>query len=219
MHNIIYIYNTQALANKIMDSLEFKQERFGEAEAVDETAAKNAKKIEAISRAKKKYITELYIRTVRDVTEEYQTMNLELEEKLQKERENNEAFASRPLRLGAASPTGSAAEGQKFFNGCVSCVSVSGRVLPADRVEVHYMAANADRSKEARRLFGLASAGYESALLVTPNDPTILRKYASSLCGYLRIEVRMLLDYIYICYIYSYIYMLYICWSCNCKKA
>ena len=116
-------------------------------------------------------------------------MNLELQEKLQKERENNEAFATRPLRLGAASPTGSAMEGQKFFNGCISCVSIYATMLSADRVVVHFMAANADRSKEARRLFGLASAGYEKALLTTPNDPTILRKYASSLCGYLRIEI------------------------------
>ncbi|CAM9112164.1 unnamed protein product, partial [Ectocarpus fasciculatus] len=183
------IANIKALANKIMDSLEFKEERFGEAEAADEQAAQKAKKAEAISRAKKKYITELYIRTVRDVTEEYQTMNLELEGKLQKERENNEAFATRPLRLGAASPTGSAMEGQKFFNGCVSCVSLYQVALSADRVVVHYMAANADRAKEARRLFGIASSGYEKALLTTPNDPAILRKYASSLCGYLQVEI------------------------------
>lgn len=183
------IANIKTLAGKIMDSLEFKEERFGEAEAADDQAAQKAKKAEAISRAKKKYITELYIRTVRDVTEEYQTMNLELEYKMQKERENNEAFARRPLRLGAASAAGSATEGQKFFNGGISCVSIYQTVLSADRVVVHFMAANADRSKEARRLFGIASAGYEKALLITPNDPMILRKYSSSLCGYLHVEV------------------------------
>jgi hypothetical protein len=68
-------------------------------------------------------------------------------------------------------------------------VSVFTACVSADKVRAHYLAARSGKSKEAQRMYALTSSKYEEALYFAYDDPMILRGFAQSLCGYLKIEL------------------------------
>jgi hypothetical protein len=175
-------------ARKLMATAEFQAEAIGDGSAMNEKSALNAKKNEALQRAKTKYATELYVENMRLCTERFQALFSELEENKRREIEDHKQSARKPLRIGCALSSLASKEGKSYFDGFISCVAIFSRCLSQDRITAHFLAAQADSPKNAQRLHTLSAALYENALLFASGDPELLRNYARSLCSYLKIE-------------------------------
>jgi len=76
----------------------------------------------------------------------------------------------RGLRIGA-SCAGSVPD--NFFQGYIANMSVYPACLSPDRVLAHYLAGAQDRSKDAQRLYAVASSRYEDALTFAPVSSTM----------------------------------------------
>lgn len=176
-------------SKRIMESSEFLAENIGE-QAPDRTAAVKMMRIEALARAKDKYIDELNISYMKEIVNRYVKLRQELEENLRKADHEGREKVFGPLFIGALPPDARNREGSAFFYGDISCLSVYSQFLSADRIKVHYHSSSSDRRVEARRLHIVAASKFEEALkLGSPEgDSGVLKGHAQSICSYLNSE-------------------------------
>lgn len=107
-----------------------------------------------------------------------------------KEVEDGLVRMRKPLRVGASCSGADSSEAKNFFVGCISCVSVYNQCLMADRVQHHFLCSRTDKSRDAQRLYGVASSKFNEALHFAPDDIDVLRGYALALCEYLKVELN-----------------------------
>jgi hypothetical protein len=79
----------------------------------------------------------------------------------------------------------------QYFQGRIACLAFYHTALGADQVRSHFAAAAVSPDEEGDRLFGSALREFHAAIR-QHKDSTMLKRYASCLCGYLRIQQRRL---------------------------
>lgn len=175
-------------AQSVMESQEFQAENYGD-DARDEASSLKARRLEALKQAKTQYITDLYVKNIREIAERCRGIRNDLEDLTTKTLEEGLERSKKGVRIGSIVTSSSLKEGANFFHGYISCFSVYNKCLSSDRVREHYWAAAHDKTMDAQRLHAIASSKYEEALLHASEDLAILRGYAKSLCDYLNIEL------------------------------
>lgn len=182
------VYAMKKSSQAIMETDAFQSEEYG-SDAKDEATAIKIRRQEALKQAKTKYATDLYIKNVHEVAGRYKLLMDELNDTVNKQKEDGVVRTRKGLRIGASVSSGGSKDGNNFFVGDISNVSVYNRCLSADRTRAHYFTATYDKTKDAQRLYSEASARYEEALYFAPDDEFIMNGYAKSLCEYLKVEV------------------------------
>jgi hypothetical protein len=147
------------------------------------------RKQEALRQAKQKYVTDLYVKNVREVAVRYKQLEAEVEDFRVKCTENGHLRSRKGIRIGAALGSSSLKDGKSFFIGNVSCVSVYYQALTSDRIRAHYLSVVGDKTKQAQRLYAETSFKYEEAITFAPDDPLVLKGYAKALCQYVTVEL------------------------------
>jgi hypothetical protein len=172
----------------LLESEEFNARDFGITikDAKDELMLTKLKKIEAVKEAKQQYIDNMFSKTSRAILERFIQVKKELEEDDKKQQEEGELKLNKAFRVGASL---AASDTKNNFFGDIAMVSVYTACVSSDKVRAHYLAARSGKSKEAQRMYALTSSKYEEALYFAYDDPMILRGFAQSLCGYLKIEL------------------------------
>ena len=155
----------QAQAN-IMESNEFQRKNYG-SDAPDPLTATKIKRQEALKQAKKTYVTELYLKNGKDLTQKYIEYKEEIEERVRKYKEEGEIRTKKGLRIGASNSKDTP---DKFFNGFISHVCIYSICVNQDRIVKHYLSYSLDRLKDAQRMHAVASAKYEEALRHSASD-------------------------------------------------
>jgi hypothetical protein len=169
-------------ALKLIEHSEFKLKLDANA------AAKGLKRLgkkEAQLQARKDYKTELYMKNVQAVAEEFRRLRQDILDRKTKEAEEARDRSTKPLRVGAACASKRSKSGRSFFNGDLCHFAVYEACLTPDEVREHYASGITPRSAEAERLYALSSEKFERALMFAPNDRHILSRYAAALCSYL----------------------------------
>ena len=169
-------------AKLLMKSSEFMDEDLGAA-ATSGGDVLQLKKEEANRRVMQKYVSDVYVESVRESAAHFKQIKDELDDKRRRTEEDLALASVRPLRIGANK------DNKNFFDGHISCLSIYTTCLDSDDIETHYASAFTTNSQEAQRLYSLSAALFEEALIFAADDPLLLQNYASSLCEYLKIEL------------------------------
>ena len=172
------------LAQSVGESREFQMQNFG-SDASDEVQSMKEKRQEAQKQAKALYIADQLVANTKILNDKYNLKRTEINEALDKEKEDGEAKMRRPLRIGSQ-PGGKF--GKSFFVGRITCVTIYNTCLSADRVNKHYLAFAQDKTKDAQRLYAVAASKFEEALVFAPDDILVLKGYAKSLIKYLQVD-------------------------------
>lgn len=173
----------------IMESEEFQARNIGANER-NEQKAIQMKRSAALAEAKEKYVLDLCAKNLNEIKQRYRLKRDELEDKIKKKRDEGNLRIRTTLRIGAAPPSAASRVPTNIFIGEVACFSVFDHCLSVDRVRAHYNTALNDRTKDAQRFFSMASMKFEEALLLAPDDLSILNGFALSLTEYLKIEIN-----------------------------
>jgi hypothetical protein len=147
------------------------------------------RRAEALRQAKNKYVTDLYVKNVREIAVRYRQLEAEIDDFRIKQVENGHLRSRKGIRVGAAQGSSSLKDGKNFFVGQVSCLSVYTTALNSDRIRAHFLSVIGDKTKQAQRLYAETSAKYEEAISFAPDDPMVLKGYAKSLCQYVNVEL------------------------------
>ena len=169
----------------IMESIDFQQKNYG-SDQPDPMTALKVKKQEAMKQAKRTFVTELYLKNGKTLTQKYQMLKTEVEDGIRKYKEEGQDRMHSVMRVGA-SVLGTAPD--KFFAGTIAHVAIYDKCLVHDRILKHYLCFALDRSRDATRLHNVAYKRYEDAIEHSGGDLTILRAAAQSLCASLRVEI------------------------------
>ena len=173
----------------IMESEEFQALNIGANER-NEQKAIQLKRSAALVKAKNKYLAELSSKNLNDIKQKFRLKKDELNDMVEKKREEGRLRVRTPLRIGASPPSAASRVPTNLFVGKLSCFSIYNTSLSVDRVRAHYQTAQTDRTKDAQRLFSMAAMKYEEALSLAPDDLSILSGFALSLTEYLKIEIN-----------------------------
>ena len=171
----------------IMESEEFQALNIGANER-NEQKVIQMKRTAALNQAKEKYCQDLCVKNMNEIKQRYRLKRDELDDKVKKKRDEGNLRIRTTLRLGAAAHSAGSRRAEHPFIGEMSCFSIFDCCLTMDRVRAHYNTALCDRTKDAQRLFSMASMKYEEALSLAPDDLSILQGFALSLTEYLKIE-------------------------------
>lgn len=120
---------------------------------------------------------------------EFQEMRRRVNDKIQKEIEEQSSQDARPLRIGCLS-SARRRDGKYFFHGSIAHVAYyNGRALTRDQINAHYVMGTRDRAHESDHLFTLASSRFSRALQYAPDDKQMLVRFAENVCASLKYDL------------------------------
>lgn len=163
----------------VMESADFQALGIGD-DLDNELMAMKERRTAALKQVKANYITELYVSNVRATKEKYSKVYDELNDRVEKRREEAAIKMRNPLRIAATQ------DGEHGWVGQISNFAYYDKALPYDRVRQHHLLSQQSGVKDAQRLHAMAAIKYEEALVLAPDDNLILMGFAESLVEYLK---------------------------------
>ena len=164
---------------EVMESADFQALGIGD-DLSNELQAMKERRSAALKQVKANYITNLYVANVRSVKEKYTKIYDELNDRIEKRREEGAVKMRAPLRIG------SSCNGDHRWCGEISNFAYYSKVLPFDRVRQHHLLSLQSGVRDAQRLHAMAATKYEEALVLAPDDQLILNGFAESIIEYLK---------------------------------
>jgi hypothetical protein len=178
-------------AMKLVEQSDFQARIAAQNAELDDGPREVIKKLtkdEALELAKQNYTKEQYGKNVQTINEQFKTRREELMDLHKKQDYEADLKLTTTLRVGGTGPNSSSNVGQFFFEGEICHFAIYDKELKADRVQDHYLSGTQERSIESERLYFLAAEKFKQALQFAPNDPTILQKYAESVCNFVQTD-------------------------------
>jgi len=176
---------------KLLEQAAFKakiQEAKNNEEETDEPreAPKVLTKDQAAEVAKQNYKVENYAVNVQAISVNFKRIREETMDRHRRQDTEAALKLTTTLRVGGTGPNKATNVGMYFFEGDLCHLSIYDVELSPDRVQAHYLSGTQERSLESERLYQLAADKFQEALMFAPNDPTILARYALTVCNFVQ---------------------------------